>query len=361
MSVFQPEKPYNELSLLPPQFNFETPAILKACIKAHRELAKLNMAAKLIPNQTVLVNCLPLLESQASSAIENIITSTDELFQFAESKAESQPLPVKETLYYRSALFQGIHSLKRRPLSITTVCDICSTLRGIKEDVRKTPGTTLVNNRTGAKIYTPPEGEKLLRDLLANWQNYIHREDTLDLLVKLAVQHYQFEAIHPFTDGNGRTGRIINLLFLIDKGLLEQPILYLSRYINNNKTDYYSLLLNVTVSQAWEEWVMYFLEAVTETSQWTIARILAIQELINESCKHLQEKVPQFYTKELVELLFNQPYVRIEHLVEHHIAERQTASRYLQKLCEIDFLDEIKVGREKLFINKRFLNLLKAQ
>lgn len=361
MRTFYPDKPYNDLPLLPPEIDFETPAILKACINAHRELAKLNMAGNLIPNQTVLINSIPLLESQASSAIENIVTTTDELFQYAESRTEINAPNIKETLRYRSALNMGFESLQKRPLNIPTVCDICSCIKGMHVDIRKTPGTTLINDRTGEKIYTPPSGEHRLRDLLTNWQNFLHQSDTIDILIKLAIQHYQFEAIHPFTDGNGRTGRIINMLFLVEKGFLSIPILYLSRYINNNKSDYYTKLLRVTTHDAWEDWILYILEAVRETSLWTTKKILAIQNLIRESCIDVQNKAPQIYKKELIELLFNQPYVRIVNLIENNLGERQTASKYLKILCDIGFLDELKAGKEKLFINKRFLDLLKEK
>lgn len=359
MSLFYSDKPYNHLPALPPEKDLETPAILKACIGSHRELAKLNMAANLIPNQNVLINSIPLLESQASSAIENIVTTTDELFQYAESHTGTVAPNIKETLRYRSALNMGFESLEKRPLSISTVCDICSCIKGLHVDIRRTPGTTLVNDATGEKIYTPPNGENLLRDLLTNWQNYLHRNDGIDPLIKLAVQHYQFEAIHPFTDGNGRTGRILNILFLVDKKLLSTPILYLSRFINKNKSDYYKKLLRVTTHGEWEDWALYIIEAVRETSLWTTKKILAIQNLIRESCIDVQNRAPQIYKKELVELLFNQPYVRIVNLIENNLGERQTASKYLQTLCNIGFLEELKAGKEKLFINTRFLNLLK--
>lgn len=228
-------------------------------------------------------------------------------------------------------------------------------------DVRKTAGTALVNDRTKEKIYTPPEGEQVLRNLLTNWQNFFHHENHIDPLIQLALLHYQFEAIHPFSDGNGRTGRIINLLFLIEKGLIDTPVLYLSRFIIDHKNDYYRLLLEVTTKDAWIDWILYVVEAVRETSIWTTKRILAIKELIKESCAFIHEKAPLIYTKELVELLFIQPYIRITNLVDHKIAQRQTASKYLQKLCEIGFLVEMKMGRDRIFVNKKFLDLLKAK
>ncbi|MBA3815763.1 MAG: Fic family protein [Parachlamydiaceae bacterium] len=359
MSNFKPETPYNTIPMLPPKFDLETPLILKACIEANKELAKLKMAERLIPNQTVLINTIPLLESQASSAIENIVTTTDDLFKYADSQSTTISPEIKETLRYRTALYQGLILIKQRPLNISTVCEVCSIIHGVEFDVRKLPGTTLINDLTREKIYTPPEGEELLRKLLTNWQNYLHLDDQIDPLIKLAVQHYQFEAIHPFTDGNGRTGRIINLLYLIDQNLLDTPILYLSRYIIQNKSNYYSNLLRVTTHEAWSEWVLYFMEAIRETAIWTTNKIISIHKLINDTCSYVQQQAPLIYNKDLVELLFIQPYIRIGNIVEHNHIGRFTASKHLKILCDIDVLEEIKVGREKIFINKKFLNLLK--
>src|ERR1700733_15309020 len=187
--MFNPEYPFNDLPLLSSSINLETPLILKACIEANKELAKLKMAERLIPNQTVLINSIPLLESQASSAIENIVTTTDELFEHAEDRhSSSMTSATKETLRYREALYAGYRSLQTRPLSIAMICEICSTIRQVETEVRKLPGTALINDLTRKKIYTPPEGEELLRRLLTNWQNYLHQKDDVDPLIKLAVQ-----------------------------------------------------------------------------------------------------------------------------------------------------------------------------
>lgn len=359
MKKFDPKTPYNELPILPPNIDLEIPSVLKACIKANKELAKLKIAERLIPNQTVLINSIPLLESQASSAIENIVTTTDELFEHAQDSSLTMSPATKETLQYRRALYQGYKSLKERPLSTSVVCEICSAIRLIEANIRKLPGTALANDSTGEIIYTPPQGEERLRDLLTNWQNYLHRDDDVDPLIKLAVQHYQFEAIHPFSDGNGRTGRIVNLLYLIQQGLLDTPILYLSGYIIKNKSEYYRKLLQVTTHGAWVEWVLYFLDGVFETSKWTMAKIFAIQELMEESSSLIKSKASAIYSKELIELLFTQPYVRIQNLIDSSDISRFTASKRLKILCDIGFLEEEKRGREKLFINHQFLSLLK--
>jgi Fic family protein len=361
MATFDPDLPFNKLPFLPPQIHIETPSILKACIEAHKELAQLKIAERLIPNQTVLINSIPLLESQASSAIENIVTTTDELFEHAQGQKTAMNFATKETLRYRQALYQGYQALKTRPLSIAMICSICTTIREVHTDVRNLPGTALINDLTRKKIYTPPEGEMLLRQLLTNWQEYLHQEDGIDPLIKLAIQHYQFEAIHPFSDGNGRSGRIVNLLYLIEKGLLDTPVLYLSSYIIKNKAQYYEKLLKVTTHEAWEEWVLYFLTAIRETSKWTTKRIFEIQDLIKDSRTFIKSRAPHIYNKEFVELLFVQPYVRISNLVDTNLMGRDTASKHLKILCEIGFLKELKRGREKLFINHQFLNLLKQQ
>lgn len=356
---FDPEKPYNDLPILPPRIDLETSEVLKACIDAHRELAQLKMAEGLIPNQAVLIHSIPLLESQASSAVENIVTTTDDLFQFADSSWSSEMKPeVKETLRYRSALYRGIELIRRSPIGIATICEICGVIREIDVGIRQLPGTALVNDLTRHNIYTPPEGRELLHLLLSNWESYLHSEDGVDPLIKLAVQHYQFEAIHPFTDGNGRTGRIVNLLYLVDKGLLDTPVLYLSQYMIKNRADYYLKLLAVTTEGAWVDWVLFILDAVRSTAQWTTRKILAIQKLIADTCALVQDRVPSFYNRDLIELLFEQPYVRISNLVERGLMERQTASKRLKALCELDVLVEWRSGRDKLFINRKFLDLL---
>lgn len=354
---WQPEAPYNGLPKLPPAFELETRSVLKACIEARAALAELKQVAALIPNQAMLINTIPLLEAKDSSAIENIVTTADKLFQYAHLDGHADSA-TKEALRYRSALRRGFQSLAERPLCTATAVDICRTLKGADIDVRRSPGTQLVNDRTGEVIYTPPEGEAHLRDLLANWERFMHEARELDPLIRLAVGHYQFEAIHPFVDGNGRTGRILNILFLVQEALLQLPILYLSRYIIANKSDYYRLLLAVTREQAWEQWVLFMLAAVEETARWTTAKILAIRELAAHTVSHVRERLPKIYSRELVDVIFEQPYCRIANLVEKGLGQRQAASRYLQQLTRIEVLVELDVGREKLFIHPKLMHLL---
>ncbi len=355
--TWNPEQPYNDLPALPPPLELETRAVLKRCITARAALAELKQAAELIPNQDMLINTLPLLEAKDSSEIENIVTSTDKLFKFAQSDSQADPA-TKEALRYRTALYHGFRSLTTRPLCTATATEVCQTTKGVAMDIRRTPGTRLANDRTGETIYTPPEGEARLRELLANWERFLHYQEELDPLVRMAVAHYQFEAIHPFSDGNGRTGRVINILYLIEQGLLGLPILYLSRHIIAHKADYYRLLLDVTRLGAWEPWILFMLQAVEETAQWTTAKIGAIRSLAEHTANYIRERQPKIYSRELVDVIFEQPYSRISNLVDKNIAQRQAASSYLKDLVAIGVLEEIQVGREKLFIHPKLMQLL---
>ncbi len=354
---WKPDRPYNELPPLPPKAEVETRAVLKQCITARAAVAELKQAAQLIPNQAMLINTLPLLEARASSEIENIVTTTDELFRYVGNEAQANPA-TKEALRYSRSLFEGFNALKEYPLSTRTAEQVCTTIKGVEMTVRRTLGTTLKNDGTGETIYTPPEGETLLRDLLANWERYLHNETELDPLIRMAVGHYQFEAIHPFTDGNGRTGRVLNSLFLIQEGLLTLPILYLSRYIIQNKADYYRLLLQVTRDHNWEPWMLYIIKGIEETASWTTAKIATIRALSDHTTEYVRTSLPKVYSHELVNLLFELPYCRISSLTEAGIAKRQTASQYLKQLVEIGVLTEVEAGKEKLFIHPKLMLLL---
>jgi len=362
MTDFNPKLPYNSLPELPPPVDtIETTEILKACIKSRVALAELKQAAELIPNSAVLVNALPLLEARASSEIENIVTTTDKLFEYVDIAEERADAATKEALRYRTALFEGSKMVQRGMLTTDMAIQICSTIKGIELDIRAESGTTLKNRMTGEVIYTPPEGQKLLQARLDNWSDFMHRNTEIDPLVRMAVQHYQFEAIHPFADGNGRTGRILNILFLVQHGLLDTPILYLSRYIIQNKAAYYRLLQNVTRDQDWLPWIQFILSGVEETCIWTTDKIKAIRELMEHTAQYTQTNLPKIYTWELVELLFKQPYCRIVNLVDAGIAKRQTASVYLKQLCDVGILKEIKSGRENIFVHPKYIELLTGE
>lgn len=362
MTVFEPSLPYNDLPDLPPPLaQIESTPILKRCIASRVALAELKQAAELIPNSAVLVNALPLLEARASSEIENIVTTTDKLFEFADIAEDRADAATKEALRYRTALFEGTKMVRRGMLTTDMAIHICSTVKGMELDIRSESGTTLKSRMTGEVIYTPPVGQKLLIEKLDNWADFMHEATDVDPLVRLAVQHYQFEAIHPFPDGNGRTGRILNILFLVEHGLLDSPILYLSRYIIQNKAAYYRLLKLVTHEQDWESWIMFILEGVEETCTWTTEKIKSIRELMEHTGEFVQDRLPKTYTRELVEVLFKQPYCRIGNLVDAGIAKRQTASVYLKQLCEIGVLREVKSGRETIFVHPKYIELLTGE
>lgn len=354
---FDPQRPYDDLPELPPKADIESRSLLKACIEARAAVAELKSAGAALPNQAVLINTIPLLEAQASSEIENIVTTSDALFRFSQDELGADPA-TKEALNYRAALREGFDSLSARPLSISTAVRVCSRLKGQEFDIRRVPGTALRNAASGELVYTPPEGEALLRRKLANWECFIHEATDIDPLIRMAVAHYQFEAIHPFLDGNGRTGRVLNLLLLVEQKLLDQPVLYLSRHILRERAEYYRLLLAVTRDGAWAEWIAFMLDAVTQTARWTTEKVRAIQALHGQATEFMRTHAGKIYSRELVDVLFVQPYCRIQNLVDEGVAKRQTASVYLKQLVDLGMLTELKVGREKLFVHPGFIRLL---
>lgn len=359
MSAFSPLKPYNSLPKLPPLTDLETKPVLKKCASVHAALAALKERGRRIPDQTVLINAIPIMEAKDSSAIENIVTTNDALFRDASLNDDSAADPAtKEASRYRSALHHGYQTLANRPVTTRMAVDICAELKGVDLDVRSVPGTKLTNHTTNHIIYTPPEGEALLRELLANWERFLNDATEIDPVVRMAVGHYQFEAIHPFVDGNGRTGRVINILFLIQQGLLDLPTLYLSRYILGNRADYYRLLLEVTTKEAWEPWILYMLDGVESTARWTAEKIGAVHDLIDATADFVRDAAPKIYTRELIDVIFTQPYSRIQNVVERGLAHREKASRNLKQLVALGVLREVKVGREKLFLNVRYAALL---
>lgn len=355
---FRPDVPFNRLPQLPPAAELDTRAILKACIPARAALAELDAAADLIPNPAILINTIPVLEARASSEIENIVTTADRLFEHLSDASAAADPATKEALRYGTAMRRGSEVLGTRPLSTNLAIEVCTALRGIDSTIRHSPGTALLNQATGATVYTPPSGEARLRNLMANWEDFLHARDEIDPLVRMAVAHYQFEAIHPFADGNGRTGRILNLLFLVEQELLRRPILYLSGAIIRTRSEYYRLLLEVSTHRRWEPWVIYMLRAVAETARWTTMKIRAMRALLRTAAAAVRAGAPKIYSRELVELIFEQPYCRIASLVDAGIAKRQTASVYLAKLVELGLLTPIQSGREKLFVHRALLDLL---
>ena len=260
--LWRPDFPYNDLPQLPPAHDLESKAALKRCIVARAALAELKQAAELIPNQSMLINTIPLLEAKDSSEIENIVTTTDKLFRHAQGDSQADPA-TKEALRYRSALRRGFLSLRDKPLCTATAVDICATLKGVAMDIRRTPGAQLINDRSGDIIYTPPDGEARLRDLLANWERFLHNSADLDPLIRMAVGHYQFEAIHPFTDGNGRTARALATLILAQRGFDTKRFFALDEYYNQDRTSYYEALRSVDPrTRDLTEWLEYFVQGI---------------------------------------------------------------------------------------------------
>ena len=360
MTRWRADRPWNALPKLPPHVELESKTILKQCVTARAALAELKQAVELIPNPGMLINTLPILEARASSEIENVVTTADKLFQHLQADGSADPA-TKEALRYRSALLEGVRAIKKRPLVTRTAEAICTQIKGTEMTVRKIPGTALAKNASVEVMYAPPEGEALLRELLANWERFLHEETSLDPLIRMAVAHYQFEAIHPFTDGNGRTGRVLDSLFLVAEGLLSQPILYLSRYIIARKADYYRLLLAVTSDGAWEDWILYMLRGVEDTAAWTTAKIAAIRTLSTHTADYIRQTLPKIYSRELVDVIFEQPYCRIANVVEAGLAGRQAASRYLKALAGAGVLREQAFGKEKLFVHPKLMSLLTSE
>lgn len=357
-TTFDPKRPFNNLPNLPPAEDVETKTVLRHCIEARIALEELRVSSNLIPNPSVIIKSIPILEAQASSEIENIVSTTDRLFRYASDTTGRADPATKEALRYRTALWRGYEVLKQRPVSTSIAVEVCGTIKGVNLDVRKTPGTALLNESSNDVIYTPPEGQELLRSKLGNWERYIHEFEEIDPLIRLAVMHYQFEAIHPFIDGNGRTGRVLILLYLVDMGLLDIPVLCLSRHILQYKSRYYELLREVTVSGSWEAWIFFMLEAIRSTAKWTSAKIQCIRELVDATAATIRQQIPKIYSRELAEVIFENPYCRIRDVVEANIAQRQTASTYLKAMVTADILEEVKAGRENLYINPSFLKLL---
>jgi Fic family protein len=361
MYMMRPDAPANDLAPLPPATDVETKQVLRKAISANAELARLNGYCSLLPNVSILLNTILLKEARASSEIENIITTQDALYEALVTDQTRIDTETKEVLDYRRATSTGFSLLCESGLITTrTITTIQEELEGNNAGIRKLPGTALLNQSTGEVIYTPPDNEQSIRDLLTNLEQYINTPSESDALIKMAVLHYQFESIHPFYDGNGRTGRILNVLYLVKEGLLESPILYLSGYIIQHKATYYDLLQRVRTDNAWEEWILFMLTAVEETARLTLDTIQQIVALMESTAEEARTKLPKStYSRELVELLFVQPYVKIGHLVENRIAERRTASKYLKQLERIGVLESYKAWKETIYVNTRLMELLR--
>jgi Fic family protein len=357
---FKKDEPYNLLPDLPPKTDLNSTELLKASIKANRLLGELKGYCQTLPDPKLLINTIALQESKDSSEIENIVTTQDELYRAVASVEDLHGISVatKEVLLYREALYIGVDLMKTRGITTNTLTSIMQKLKNTSEGIRRFPGTRLAN-ADRAIIYTPPDGEELLRKKMFALEKFIHQEkDDIDPLIKMALVHYQFEAIHPFSDGNGRTGRILNVLFLLYKELLTLPVLYISSYIIKNKKEYYRLLKEVTENGNWKEWILYMLNAVSETSLFTLNKITAITNLKKDVSEKAKVILGSSYTRDLIDLLFSYPYCKIMVLEKNGIAHRQTASLYLSKLADAGLLKPIKIGKEIYYINYNLMNLI---
>ncbi|MDI9357482.1 MAG: Fic/DOC family N-terminal domain-containing protein [Phycisphaerales bacterium] len=361
MNKFNREKPYNELPLLPPKADIETKKILNKTIGAGRALAQLNGTLLNLPNPTLFLDTIYLQEAKSSSAVENIITTNDEIYQSVVADRKVENAATKEVLSYKEALWFGLKQLNKRPFITTNLCvSIVQCIKQNRASIRNTPGTTLSNTK-GEVIYTPPSGESIIRGKLANWEKFINEDERIDPLIKMALMHYQFEAIHPFVDGNGRTGRILLLLYLKLSGLLDTPAIYLSDYIIKNKTNYYKCLRGVTENNDWENYILYMLDMIEATSINGLERLNKITTAMKKTADAIKKKLPKIYSKDLIEILFRLPYTKRQHLIDENIGNVKTVGNYLIALEENNFLKSVKVGKEKLYLNEKLLNILEEK
>jgi len=364
--TYDRNQPYNELPILPPpDEQVITVEILKAAIGANKALAELKGLAKTLPNQAMLVNTISLREAKASTGIENIFTTDDELYKALSAEDATQKDNAKEVLRYRQALWSGYNDIKSNgAFTIDLLIKIYREIKEVNDGIRPPQTETTIKKRGsgnmgGTVIYTPPRGEKVIQEKLKNLVSYINNDKkySYDPLIKLAVSHYQFEAIHPFRDGNGRTGRILSMLLAIQKNLLDVPILYLSAYIIENKDDYYYLLNRVTALKTWREWILYMLKAIEETSIYTIKKITEIDNLFHRTNELINRELPHIH-KETVEKIFEQPYIGPKKLLSHDIKSLNTAKKYLRQMEELGIMTSKKIGKEIIFLNIDLFNLL---
>lgn len=356
--AYDPTIPNNDMAPIPVA-KLETPATLKKAISASRSLASLQAAGPLIPNQIVLLRAILLQEARASSEIENVVTTNDAMYRALEYNRDHSDPATREVLRYGDALWQGYRDHEsNQPIRPSLMIRLVQILKGAEVNVRIGEGCQIVNDRTREVIYTPPVGKDRILSLLDDLCRFMLEDQDIDPLIKMAAAHRQFEAIHPFPDGNGRTGRVLNLLFLVQSELLSVPILYLSGYIVRHKSRYYTLLREVTESENWEEWICFILEAVDETAQQTLEMLHKVHEAFKECAEIARNKMKKGYSKELIEIVFSQPYTRIAQVERAGIAKRNTASIYLRDLEQIGILKAIKVGKEKLYLNENLLRAL---
>lgn len=364
-------QPSYVIPCLPPaDIDFQTTEILIALIDAHRYLAELKGCADSIPNQTILINTLALQEAKASSEVESYVTTQDELFQADLHISEWISPAAKEVSRYREALMHGFEKMRAQQgiLSNATLIDLFQLLKGSNEGFRQHSGTVLKNEKTGSTLFVPPQDGAEIHKHMRALENFINTDEPgeLDSLIKMAIIHHQFESIHPFSDGNGRIGRILCVLYLVHSGLLNTPVLYLSRYINQYKSDYYRLLQAVrdtaghalSNAEAWRAWVVYLIRGVAQTAKQTVWQVNAMRELMAQTKQRMRNEVPKLYSQDLLNNLFRHPYTRIEFVQRDLNITRQTAARYLRELVKVGLLQEHSQGKHLYFINQPLVQLL---
>ena len=349
---------------IPNESELESVQILKGLARAHRYLAELKGVAKTIPNEGMLISTLTMQEAKDSSAIENIITTHDELFKVTVLKGEKVNQAAKEVENYRAALRQSYRQTRASGLiRLNDILQMQAIIEPDRAGIRKIPGTIIGNAETGEVVYTPPQHPDEIIELLDNLVTYINDDQLseLDPLIKMALIHHQFESIHPFYDGNGRSGRIINILYLVKNDLLDLPILYLSRYIVRTKTEYYRLLQSVRDENDWQSWVLYIIKGIEETAKETIEFINQIRTLVLETKRRMRSDLPKIYSQDLLNNLFFHPYTKVQFVVDQLGVSRITATRYLNQLAEHGFVSKHKMGRTNFYVNEPLLRLISQQ
>lgn len=347
--------------LLPLSIDLETKTVLKKLASARGALAELKGAAGLVPNESILINTLSLQEAKDSSAIENIITTHDDLYRSDALAERFASLAAKEVFSYARAMREGFETVRKTGLITTNdILAMQATLERNKAGFRKLPGTALKNDKTGEVVFTPPQSHDDILKFMSNLEAFINDDGLTDLdpLIKMAIIHHQFETIHPFYDGNGRTGRILNILYLVKQDLLTTPVLYLSRYINQTKNEYYRLLQAVRTDDAWEEWLLYVLAGVEETAQQTTRLVHSIRSLMQAHKVQMREQLPRIYSQDLLNNIFSHPYSKIVFVERDLSVSRITATRYLDELTRIGMMQKLKIGRENYYVNRALMALL---
>ncbi len=361
MEKFNRNIPFNSLPALPPKVDLETKEVMRKTIEASRALAQLNGAISNLPNPMLFVDTIQLQEAKYSSEIENIITTNDDLYRSLVSDMQFDNPAVKEVLSYKHALWRGFEMIEQRPFISTNLCvEIVRVIKQNTAGIRTTPGTAL-KNASGKTIYTPPTGEDTIREKLSELENFMNEDKSIDPLIKMALMHYQFEAIHPFSDGNGRTGRILLLLYLKLENLLDIPVIYLSEYIIKHKAKYYECLRNITEKGEWEAWILYMLKMVESTAKKALNSLNNVVALMQAMSDEIKDKLPNIYSKELVDLLFKLPYTKRRILIDAKLGSPKTVGNYLIALEDAGFLSSEKVGKEKLYINHQLMKIIEGK